>query len=272
MQFTEKWSGAVDKTGNTIIAGLDPARFGMRDKMTLQEKVSFRDWCLDYVEAVAPHVAGIKCNAGYFQDPEGMKVLQEIAFLAKEKGLVTIIDAKISDIGSTNDAWLFNQTDWDATTIAPYAGNIEDTVKMGKARGLGVIGMGYMSNPEYEHEARFVDLDTGKKLYEDRIEKLLANNADAIVVGATLKGDNPNLIRTLQMAKGKTFLLVPGIGAQGGTVNGFLDNAIVNGIDPKTAMLNVGRDMMFPNGLSSTGQDQADAAMRFAKLSADRIK
>jgi len=61
------------------------------------------------------------------------------------------------------------------------------------------------------------------------------------------------------MTKGSDVLyLIPGIGAQGGTVQEFL----ASGIDVKRCMINSGRGVMFPNGSRSTKEEQAEAAKK----------
>jgi orotidine-5'-phosphate decarboxylase len=332
LEFRDKWDNRINKKGNNVIAGVEFATFGMRDKMTLPKGVdekedikTFREATLRAVESAARNVAAIKCNAAYFQTPEKMQVLKEAAELGKSLGLVLFLDAKISDIGSTNDAWIFSHMEmgWDVTTIAPYAANIGETVKLvkDKERKLAAIGMGFMSNPEYIQEALFVkDSDVSVKfreialihknslkdakdnseiaklnvefaelvidlvvnsdesqfildrLYEYRIKELVKAGAEGIVVGATLKADNVHLQNTLKFVReNDLYILGPGVGAQGGTIDGFADILEANGVDFARVGPNIGRDFMFPKGMNSTFDDREEALKNFAQVAGRRL-
>lgn len=258
--FTEQWHKTRERTGSILIAGLDPALSGMRDKNALPEGSNVRDWCLQYVEAVAPHVAGIKCNPAYYQYPDGLALMEEIVALGKAHGLLTIIDYKVSDIGSTNDSWLYfgRKMGFDAVTGAPYAGNIEELIEQAHERELGVFTMALMSNPEYESEMLYRDGEV--PLYETRITRSIESGADGIVIGGTFLSSNPHFQKALELTKNtSTLYLVPGLGAQGGTVSAFSSS----GIDMKRCLLNVGRGLMFPNGQRSTKEEQAAAALAY---------
>jgi orotidine-5'-phosphate decarboxylase len=258
--FSELWHKTREKKGSVIIAGVDPAPAGMRDKNALPEGVNMRDWCLKYIEAVAPYVAGIKCNPAYYQYPDGLALMEEITALGKAHGLVTLADYKISDIGSTNDSWLFytKKMGFDGVTAAPYAGNVEQVIEQAHNHELGVFTMALMSNPEYISEMVFSYEDHA--LYESRIMRSLEASTDGIVVGATFEPKNPHLQKTLELTKQtSTLFLVPGIGAQGGTIA----NVLESGVDVSRCLLNIGRSLMFPNGPQSTPAEQAVAAKQF---------
>ncbi len=263
--FAQKWHVGRDAKNSLIIAGLDPAHPKMRDKNVLPDGVTARDWALKYVQAVAPHVVGIKCNPAYFQSEEGFALMRELVSYAHSLGLITMADIKASDIGSTNDAWFFSYAElgFDSITIAPYAGNIEASIASAHERNLGAFTMGLMSNPEYQTEMHFSD--GHHKLFDARIRRSIEAGADGIVVGATYENGDPSLNLLIELtAETQTLFLVPGIGAQGGTVESFLGT----GIAIRRSMLNIGRALMFPEGMHSTPEDQRLAAMHYQELSA----
>ncbi|MFM2415018.1 MAG: Orotidine 5-phosphate decarboxylase [Candidatus Parcubacteria bacterium] len=260
MTFLEDWHKVREKTQSTIVAGLDPALPGMRDKNALADGVSVREWCLQYVEAVAPHVAAIKCNPAYYQYPDGLALMEEIVGLGKAHGLLMIADYKISDIGSTNDSWLYftKKMRFDAVTGAPYAGNVEELITQAHERDLGIFTMALMSNPEYQSE--MVAIDGSAPLYETRTVRSIEAGVDGIVIGATYEPSNPHLQKVVTLTKNTTTLfLVPGIGAQGGSIEQFL----ASGIDKARCLMNVGRGLMFPNGQRSTPEEQRAAAQHY---------
>ncbi|MFZ2593762.1 MAG: orotidine 5'-phosphate decarboxylase / HUMPS family protein [Minisyncoccia bacterium] len=263
--FAQKWHTTRDAKNSVLFAGVDPAHAQMRDKNVLPDDVSTRDWCLGYIQAVAPHVAGIKCNPAYFQSQQGLQLLGELVAYARSLGLITMADIKASDIGSTNDAWFFSyaQLGFDSVTIAPYAGNIESSVADAHERNLAAFTMGLMSNPEYQTEMHFTD--GAHKLFDARIRRSIEAGADGIVVGATYEKEDPSFQTLLALTKDtETLYLVPGIGAQGGTIESFFNT----GIEPRRCLLNIGRALMFPDGMRSTHEAQKHAALHYKELAA----
>lgn len=235
ISFKQKWNRTINDKKSLIIAGCDP-KVGT---------LNILEWCEKYLEEVAPYVAGIKPNPAYFQSEEGLRALKMIANFCKKKNLVSIIDYKISDIGSTNEAWIQYAVElgYDAITIAPYAGNIKETIDLCKKHGIGCIMMGLMSNPEFILETDFEK--DGEKIWKYRVETAMDENVDALVLGATYKKEDKILADFIEITKEKDILyLVPGIGAQGGEVDVFLENIKCLGGDPKNCMLNIGRALI----------------------------
>ncbi len=256
--FIQDWQKLREEKGSNIVAGLDPAVWEMgRGEKGLPEGADKLQWSLDYVEAVAPYVICLKPNAGYFGNAGERTMLKQIVTHAKSLGLLTLVDTKIADIGSTSDAWMYDyaQLGFDAITVAPYAGNVEQMVEYAHERGLGVITMGLMSNPEYKTEMNFKD-ESGTPLWSSRAKRGLAAGVDGLVVGGTYTTADSEFIDFVELTKeSEALYLVPGIGAQGGTVEDFL----ASGIDAKRCMINSGRSVMFPSGSNSTPEDQAEA-------------
>ena len=257
--FKTLWHAAREKKNSNIIAGLDPAEFALgRGESGLSEGVDTREWALAYVEAVSPYVAGVKPNLGYFQRADLLDLLKEIGEIVHAKGLVYIADAKISDIGSTNDAWAhyIRELGFDAVTFAPYAGNLEDSIKSAHDRSIAAITMGLMSNPQYATEMNFKN-EEGTSLWLSRVKRSIEAGADGIVAGGTFTKDSKEFMEFVDVTNDSDILyLIPGIGKQGGGVKDFL----ATGIDADRCMVNSGRGLMFPNGAESTNEDQAKAA------------
>ncbi len=258
INFIQKWHELRKEKGSNICAGLDPAVFQMgRGDKGLPKGVGKLEWCLDFIETVAPYIVCIKPNAGYFGGVDGRAILKEITGVAQELNLLTIIDAKVSDIGSTSDSYIYDYKElgFDCVTIAPYAGNMEGLIESGNKNNIAVITMGLMSNPEYKTEMNFKDED-GKALWESRVERGLVAGVDGFVVGGTYTKDDPEFMKFIELTKDSNALyLVPGIGTQGGKVNEFL----ASGIDPSRCIISSTRGLMFPCGSASTSQEQAQA-------------
>ena len=134
------------------------------------------------------------------------------------KYLLELADAKRGDIGNTSALYakaFFDQMSFDSITVAPYMG--QDSVTPFLRDGKWVILLVHTSNPGSADFQLIVAQDSGKRLYQEVIEKSKQwATADAMmyVVGAT-RADKLSEIRTLAPDH---FFLVPGVGAQGGNL------------------------------------------------------
>jgi orotidine-5'-phosphate decarboxylase len=251
--YNKRWAEAVKESRSLVIAGADP----------IPGTPNLPEWAEGYVEEVGPHVAGIKPNPNFYRGSGGREALEIISEYARENGKLVIDDSKLRDIGSTNKAGILGSKElgFDGITIAPYAGNIEETVKMIKAKDvdMGVVMMGLMSNPQFRRRAMFVSPETGKELWQHDAEEALHAGADSFVLGGTYKKEDRLFQRFVELMREEdvTFL-VPGLGSgQGGDFYAFIEAAKELGIDPKRLMLNVGTGLMYPKGRSRADESQA---------------
>ena len=285
--FRQKWLEAVDRKNSVLCAGLDPAEFEMeRGEKGLSRETHKGEWTRQYINAVAPYCVALKPNTQYWKNFGGMKDLRGAIGFAKSLGLVVIEDSKLADIGSTNDAGIYYaaKKQADAITFSPFAGNLEEATEQAHARGLGLISMCLMSNPEFEREKNKLvqiassDLETYNNedlgyianLPDEEYTKQyiqLAHDAkqygvDAVVIGAP---SSKNHIKEEEISKVRSYLgedtlvLCPGVGAQGGEAD-----VLWKHFDSDQVIVNVGRSLMLPKGSNSTPQDQEEAA-RFYK-------
>tara|TARA_Y100000310_G_scaffold342839_1_gene447820 strand:- start:1110 stop:1994 length:885 start_codon:yes stop_codon:yes gene_type:complete len=280
MSFREKWLDAVERKGSVLCAGLDPAEFEIgRGEKGLPKGVKKLEWSVKYIHAVAPYCSAIKPNINYWKDTIDNASLEIIYGIAKDEGLVVIEDAKLADIGSTNDAGILSASKrTDAVTIAPYAGNMEGTNNLCKRQGVEAITMGLMSNPEYEREKNMLvrvvqdeeeeyerDLITSSAdrfLYVKRYIQL-AHDANkfglsGIVVGAPSEDNHiidKELADVRRYVSGNMLVLSAGVGEQGGEAE-----ALFRYFNRNNVIVNVGRSLMFPNGSNSSPKEQAETA------------
>jgi orotidine-5'-phosphate decarboxylase len=134
------------------------------------------------------------------------------------KNCFTIADAKRGDIGNTSSLYaraFFKEMSFDSITVAPYMG--EDSVRpFLEFKGKWVILLAHTSNPG-SNDFQLMRSDSGRLLYEEVILRAQQwSTADNLmyVVGAT-HADKVEGIRKLAPDH---FFLVPGIGAQGGSL------------------------------------------------------
>lgn len=174
------------------------------------------------IDATAPYCVAYKPNTAFYEayGAEGWRVLADTVKYIKEKypRHFVIADAKRGDIGNTSSMYaraFFNDLMADALTVAPYMGS--DSVKpfLGFP-GKWVILLALTSNPG-SMDFQICDTGNGIRLFEKVIEKSQTwATADEMmyVVGAT-RGE---MFKDIRKVAPDSFLLVPGVGAQGGSL------------------------------------------------------
>jgi orotidine-5'-phosphate decarboxylase len=180
------------------------------------------------IDATHPYTVAYKPNIAFYeaQGINGWQALQKtIDYLNKNyPDIFTIADAKRGDIGNTSAQYakaFFEILNFDALTIAPYMGR--DSVEPFLAfKNKTSILLALTSN---EGGADFQNLKVGNdELYEKVIKKALTyKNSENLmfVVGAT----RPEYLKKIRAMVPNHFFLVPGVGAQGGTVADVCKNA-----------------------------------------------
>lgn len=162
-----------------------------------------------------------------------------------------IADAKRGDIGNTSERYahaFFRMMDFDAITVAPYMG--EDSVKPFLIReGKWIILLAHTSNPG---SADFQLFGNERKLFQEVIMKSqqwAGNDQLMFVVGAT----RADRIKEIRQLAPDHFFLVPGVGAQGGS----LADVSKEGMNRECGLLvNASRSIIY----ASSGKDFANAA------------
>ena len=166
---------------------------------------------------------------------EGLKVYKRTVDYCKEKGLIVIGDAKRGDIGSTSAAYAvghigsvqvgsktYSGFDTDFLTVNPYLGTdgVKPFVDVCSSHDRGLFVLVKTSNPSSgEFQDRLID---GRPLYEWVAEKVVewgdaSMDGDYSNVGAVVGATYPEMSRILRNLMPRTYFLVPGYGAQGGT-------------------------------------------------------
>jgi orotidine-5'-phosphate decarboxylase len=172
------------------------------------------------IDATAAYCVAYKPNLAFYeaQGPTGLESLQKtIEYIPKE--IFTIADAKRGDIGNTSSLYaraFFETMNFDSITVAPYMG--EDSVApFLQYGGKWVILLALTSNKgSYDFQDLEI-VESGSKLYQEVLQ--ISQRWGSIenlmyVVGAT-KAESLVDIRKLVPDH---FLLVPGVGAQGGSL------------------------------------------------------
>ena len=213
-----------------LCVGIDPhpallTRWGLEDDLGGLERFT-----MTAVEALAPGVAALKPQSAFFErhGSRGVAVLESAVAAARSLGALVVLDAKRGDIGSTMEAYADAYLDpsaplaVDAVTLSPFLGlgSLDPAFARAAEHGGGVFVLALTSNPE-GREVQHAREGSGRTVAGAVLDGLRDRNAGAFgdqptgsygaVVGATIGSTVEDL------AIGGP-LLVPGIGAQGGTV------------------------------------------------------
>ena len=238
----------IKKTQAPIVVGLDPMlnyipeqvqKKAFEEKGETLEGAAEAIWQFNkaIVDATYDLIPAVKPQIAMYEQfgVAGVIAFKKTVDYCKEKGLVVIGDIKRGDIGSTSEAYAVghlgkvqvgSQTyagfDEDFATLNPYMGSdsVNPFIKICKANNRGIFVLVKTSNPSSgELQDKLVD---GKPLYE-LVGKMVDEwGSDCIgesgysEVGAVVGATYPEQGKILRAIMPRTYILVPGYGAQGG--------------------------------------------------------
>ena len=237
----------IKKTNAPIVVGLDPMMKFIPEQI---KKAAFAElgetlegaaeaiWQYNkgIVDAICDLVPAVKPQIAMYEQfgIPGLVAFKKTVDYCKSKGLVVIGDVKRGDIGSTSEAYAvghlgkvqvgsnsFYGFDEDFITINPYMGadSVLPFLKVCKEENKGIIILVKTSNPSSgDFQDRLID---GKPLYEHVGEKVAEWGEQFMgdsysYVGAVVGATYPEQGKILRKVMPKSFILVPGYGAQGG--------------------------------------------------------
>jgi orotidine-5'-phosphate decarboxylase len=275
--FADRLAAALRAKGNALCVGLDPRwellpvdlrqRHGTATLASVA--AAYEEFCRRVLDIAAPLAPVVKLQSAFFEacGPDGMAVLQRVLHKARDLGLITILDGKRNDIASTAAAYadaafagtrLAGRTYpvWqaDALTINPYLGRdaVEPFLESARRVGAGLFVLVRTSNPG---AGQFQDLlvSSGtlppRPLYQHVGEVVAAwarENLGACGlgdVGAVVGATYPAELALLRKLLPEVIFLVPGFGAQGGTVAEVAPAFRPDGLG---AVINSSRGILFP--------------------------
>ena len=240
----------IKKTGAPIVVGLDPmmkfvpehiqkkvfAEYGETlegaAEAIWQYNKEIVDHIYDLIPAVKPQIAMYE----QFGIP-GMIAFKKTVDYCKEKDLVVIGDIKRGDIGSTSEAYAVGHLgkvavgsksyygfDEDFATVNPYLGSdgVNPFIKVCKEGTKGLLSLVQTSNPSSgEFQDRLLSDEDNRPLYEIVGEQVAKWGQEHMgdsysYIGAVVGATYPEQGKILRKIMPKSFILVPGYGAQGG--------------------------------------------------------
>lgn len=216
------------------------------------------------IDATKNHCVAYKPNIAFYeaQGPKGWESLSK-TMEHIPKTHFTIADAKRGDIGNTSHQYaktFFQTYDFDAVTVAPYMG-IDSVSPFLEYENKWVILLGLTSNKGSQDFQFIKDEKTGKYLFELVLERSSKwGNPDNLmfVIGAT----HPKHIEGIRKIIPDSFLLIPGVGAQGGD----LQSIMKYGMNEDGGMLiNSSRGIIFKDSGHDFDNAAGDAAEALSK-------
>ncbi len=217
----------------------------------------------EIVDATAKYAVAYKPNLAFYESlgAEGLESLEKTVNYVRSNypEIFLIADAKRGDIGNTSNLYaraFFEKLDFDAVTVAPYMG--EDSVKPFMTYpGKWVILLALTSNKGAADFQYLKDENSGNLLFESvlKTSQKWGNTGNMMyVVGAT----KAEKLKEIRQIVPDHFLLVPGVGAQGGS----LHEVAENGMNSRCGLLvNSSRGIIY----ASNGEDFAEKAGEAAK-------
>ena len=227
MTFGSRLSDAIEDRGRLCV-GIDPHP-ALLDAWGLTDSpIGLERFALSAVEAVAGAVPVIKPQSAFFErhGSAGIAVLEKVVQACRDLGALVLLDVKRGDIGSTAqayaDAYLRPSSPLavDAVTVSPYLGmgSLDPFIDTALAHDRGVFVLALTSNPEGP-QFQLAATPDGRTVAATVLDAVATLNAGAepmgsigVVVGATVDDTSAELD-----VNGP--ILVPGYGAQGGTVD-----------------------------------------------------
>jgi len=255
MSYFERLRALAKERDSMLCVGLDPdpERIAGGAAGALQH-------CREVLRQTEEHVCCYKPNSAFWEQygPDGWKALLELRGEAPQTPF--LFDGKRGDMGNTMRAYaltIFRTLEMDAATVNPYLGadSLEEFTRY-EDRGVYVVCRS--SNPgatDLQH------LDAGgRPVYRhvaELAERLNTHRNVGLVVGATA----PNEIADVRRASQLPFL-IPGIGAQGGDLEGSV-RAAWNG-DQASCLVSASRSVLFaekPSREAAKLKDQINAVV-----------
>ena len=251
--FSDRMLDAIEEKQAPICIGLDPMyerlpkqirEIAAKSRGELSEQAAAaREFCQSIIDIVGDQVPCVKLQSACFErcGPTGMRAYFDVVDYAHENGLLVIGDVKRADIGSTAAAYAAAHLEEvflgegekehavtvDAVTVNPYFGSdgVQPFIEVAKQGGQGVFVVVRTTNPSAKE---FQDLKDGenRRFFERVAERVndWANQAGCVgdsgysLVGAVVGATYPEDTKILRDLMPNSLFLVPGVGAQGGTV------------------------------------------------------
>src|ERR671935_1645973 len=287
--FPDRLAEAVERKRSQLLVGLDPRPDLLPVELAGDAHLSrpaaaeaCGRFCRGIVDAVAPHVVGVKPQLAFFEalGADGIRTFEETCAYARSAGLLVLADAKRGDIGSTSRAYAHaylvpraaEPALADALTLNPYLGrdSLEPFIAACRRHGAGIFCVVKTSN-EGGADVQDLVLSDGRLLWQ-HVARMVHQLGEELVgarglssVGAVVGATHPRAVGEARRLLPQAILLLPGVGAQGATPAD-LARAFTSG--PASALVSASRSVLY--AFRTTGDDwRTAAALEAARLRRD---
>jgi len=260
MNAVKKYNQRVDAINSLVCVGLDSDLNKIPDSYKKYALPQF-EFNRHIMAETAEFAAAFKFNMAFYEarGEDGLKELALSVAYARDShpDILTICDAKRSDIGNTSAAYayaVFEELGFDAVTLNPYLGR-DALQPFLDYKDKACIILCRTSN-DGSGEFQNLEID-GKPLWQVVAERVATewntNNNCMLVVGATY----PKVLEQVRAVVGDMTLLIPGIGAQGGDIETVIQSG--HNSQRKGLMINSSRSIIFAEKPASATQYLRDA-------------
>ncbi len=264
MTFLDKLTATIARNSSRLCVGLDPTIDALPEGVERSARgiVRFNG---EIIAATRDLVAAYKPNLAFYEalGAEGWRALEETVRLVPD-GIPVIADAKRADIGSTAAAYataIFDRLGCDACTVSPYLGF--DAIEPFVARpGAFAFVLCRTSNPG-ARDLQDLPVD-GVPLYE-RVARWVQGQGRPASCGLVVGATDPEAARRVAAAAPDLWLLAPGLGPQGGDLEG---TARALGASASHTLWNASRAVTG----AGRGPDYAQKAREAARRRRDEIE
>lgn len=258
----------IKRKGSYLCVGLD-TDLNKIPRHLLQSEDPIWEFNKAIIDATAPYCVAYKPNLAFYESlgAQGWITLEKtIRYIrAMYPDQFIIADAKRGDIGNTSKMYarsFFEHLDVDSITVAPYMGEDSVTPFLGYP-GKWVILLALTSN-KGSHDFQLIEDRGGRRLFENVIttsQKWAGDEEMMYVVGAT-QGE---MFKDIRRVAPRHFLLVPGVGAQGGSLQNVARYGMIDG--DCGLLVNSSRGIIY----ASQDEDFAQAAGVEARVLRDQM-
>ena len=228
-------------------------------KHLMEEEDPIFSFAKDIIDSTNKYAVAYKPNIAFFEayGLSGWKSLEKIINYINSNypEIFTIADAKRGDIGNTSNMYakaFFENLEFDSITISPYMG--KDSVEPFLSFDNKYVFLLTLTSNSGSEDFQLKQIsNTSNKLYEDVIltSKEWKNSQNIMyVVGAK----NVKEIARIRKLVPNSYLLIPGVGAQGGSLMDICENGLDSGLK---LLVNSSRSIIY----SSNAKDYAEKAM-----------
>jgi orotidine-5'-phosphate decarboxylase len=264
---TSDLEAVIIKKKSYLCVGLDPDIHKIPGHLNKNAE-GVLEFCLQIIEKTEPFAAAFKVNTAFFEclGSEGWNAMETIFAELRKKDIYTIADAKRADIGNTSEQYakaFFENLGADSITLAPYMGH-DSIMPFLQYEEKAAILLALTSNPgHFDFEMQI--LQNGKRLFEQVLETSMSwprKGELMFVVGATRSEE----IQSIRKICPDNFLLIPGVGAQGGS----LEKISRFGINDRVGILiNASRSIIYAGNGKDFGEKAAAEAFDLQKQMAE---